>query len=257
MNKVKLSVFGLSLLVLSIAIYSCSKSEEDVPVTTTNEGTVSITSVVQSKYTSAVTISTSGSSIVLKSKGTPDHATPYWGVGNALYEAPTLTGQTLNPGNLQSQVFVMTIPTNPNQATSKEATSLGPIGMALNGVAIYNDREGGNLPVDAGTLLSFDRGGAHSGPGGLYHYHFTGDWIGNDDAKLIGFVRDGYPIYARKDKDGSYPSNLDAYGGHTGATTEFPNGIYHYHAANTAYLGGRFYVLKSGSYYGTKGTFTF
>ena len=228
MNKVKLSVFGLSLLTLSIAIYSCSKSEEDVPVTTTNEGAVSVTSVVQSKYTSAVTISTSGSSIILKSKGTPDHVTPYWGVGNALYEAPT-----------------------------KEATSLGPIGMALNGVAIYNDREGGNLPVDAATLLSFDRGGAHSGPGGLYHYHFTGDWIGNDDAKLIGFVRDGYPIYARKDKDGSYPSNLDAYGGHTGATTEFPNGIYHYHAANTAYLGGRFYVLKSGSYYGTKGTFTF
>jgi hypothetical protein len=31
MNKVKLSVFGLSLLALSIAIYSCSKSEEDLP----------------------------------------------------------------------------------------------------------------------------------------------------------------------------------------------------------------------------------
>ena len=169
----------------------CNKTDNNI-TSTPKDGAISITNVVQSKYTSAVIISTSGNSIVLKSNGTPDHVTPYWGKGNALYEAPSLTGQTVNPGNLQSQVFAMTIPSNPNEATTKEATSLGPIGMALNGVAIYNDREGGNVPVNAGTLLSFDRGGAHSGPGGLYHYHFTGDWIGNDDAKLIGFLRDGY-----------------------------------------------------------------
>lgn len=253
-----ISVFLFIIFTLSF----CNKTDNNTTSTpnttsTTKDGAISITSVVQSKYTSAVTISTSGNSIVLKSNGTPDHVTPYWGKGNTLYEAPSLTGQTVNPGNLQSQVFAMTIPSNPNEATTKEATSLGPIGMALNGVAIYNDREGGNVPVNAGTLLSFDRGGAHSGPGGLYHYHFTGDWIGNDDAKLIGFLRDGYPIYARKDKDGTYPSSLDANGGHISVTNEFPNGIYHYHASNTAYMGGRFYVLKSGSYYGTKGTFTF
>ena len=259
MNKVKLSIFGLSILAISAFMYSCNKSDDPInpTVTTVTQGAVSITSAVQSKYTSAVTISTSGNSIVLKSNGTPDHLTPYYGSGNSLYEAPSLPGQTLTPGTLQAQVFVMTIPTNPKEASTKEATSLGPIGMALNGVAIYNDREGGNVPVDAGTLLSFDRGGGHSGPGGLYHYHFTGDWIGNDDFKLIGFLRDGFPIYARKDKDGSYPTNLDATGGHVAATTEFPNGIYHYHASNTAFRGGRFYVLKSGSYYGTKGTFTF
>jgi hypothetical protein len=58
--------------------------------------------------------------------------------------------QTVNPGSLQSQVFVMTIPINPVAATTQEETSLGPI--RRNGVAIYNDREGGNVPVDAGTL---------------------------------------------------------------------------------------------------------
>ena len=66
----------------------------------------------------------------------------------------------------------MTIPINPTEASTKEETTLGPIGMALNGVAIYNDREGGNVPVDAGVLSSMDRGGAHVGPGGTYHYHF-------------------------------------------------------------------------------------
>jgi hypothetical protein len=247
-----LSIFLFIFFTLSF----CNKTDNNT-TSTPKDGAISITSVVQSKYTSAVTISTNGNSIVLKSNGTPDHVTPYWGKGNALYEAPSLAGQTVNPGNLTSQLFVMTIPSNPNEATIKEETSLGPIGMALNGVAIYNDREGGNVPVNAATLLSFDRGGAHSGPGGLYHYHFTGDWIGNDDNKLIGFLRDGYPIYARKDKDGTYPSSLDSNGGHISITNEFPNGIYHYHASNTAYMGGRFYVLKSGSYYGTKGTFTF
>jgi YHYH protein len=255
MNKLKVSILGFSLVAITTIVYGCIKDETTNPDVT--PGAVAITSVVQAKYTSAVTFSTSGSSIVLKSNGKPDHVSPYWGSGNALYEAPTLSGQIVNPGTLQSQVFVMTIPTNPNESSSKEATSLGPIGMALNGVAIYNDREGGNVPVDAGTLLSFDRSGAHSGPGGLYHYHFTGDFMGNNDSTLIGFLRDGYPIYARKDKDGTYPSNLDANGGHIGATTEFPNGIYHYHATNTAYQGSRFYVLKSGSYYGTKGTFSF
>jgi hypothetical protein len=37
-------------------------------------------------------------------------------------------------------------------------------GRAINGSAIYNDREGGNVAVDAatGTVLSFDAYGAHS-----------------------------------------------------------------------------------------------
>lgn len=249
------SSFFIFLALLAFIIISCKKSSDDGGTGTTPGGT-SITSVVTAKYTSAVTVATSGSSITLRSNGTPAHVSPYWLVGHALYEAQ-IPGQTTNPGNMGVQNFAMTLPTNPAEASIKEATSLGPIGMALNGVAIYNDREGGNVPVDAGTLTSFDRAGAHSGPGNLYHYHFTGDFTGNNNANLIGFLRDGFPIYARKDIDGSYPSNLDANGGHVGITADFATAIYHYHAANTAYLGSRFYILKSGSYHGTKGTFTF
>jgi hypothetical protein len=40
--------------------------------------------------------------------------------------------------------------------------------------------------------------------------------------------------------------------GHTGATTEYPNGIYHHHCSNVNYMDSGFYVLKAGSYYGTK-----
>ncbi len=247
---------GIAITGLAIMLtmsFGCNKSSDD-----TSTGTpATVPAVFSSNAKTAITLSATTTTVTLKSNGTPDHVTPYWGVGHALYEAPSLPGQTVNPGNLQAQVFVMTIPINPVEATTKEATSLGPIGMSLNGVAIYNDREGGNVPVDAGTLLSFDRAGAHSGPGGLYHYHFNGDFISVNDAKLIGWLRDGFPIYGRKDTTGVVPINLDANGGHVGPTQNYPNGIYHYHCSNVAYMGSRFYILKAGSYYGTKGTFTF
>jgi hypothetical protein len=250
-----LSLFALALVL--VVVVSCSSDDPD-PTTTdpiTNEGTVSITDIVNTNYKSAVTITVGSSSITLKSEGVPDHVSPYWGVGDALYEEQ-IEGGTLNPGRIATQNYSMTIPIFPAEASTKEETTLGPIGMALNGVPIYNDREGGNVPVDAGVLGSFDRAGAHPGPGNTYHYHCTGDFTGNDNDNLIGFLRDGFPIYARKENDGSYATGLDSNGGHVHAKDDFPDGIYHYHASNTAYLDSRFYILKAGSYHGTKGTFT-
>jgi len=253
MNSVKLAVLGTLALALSITLYSCKKGK------IVSTGDISITDVVKAKFTSNVTISTSGSgkksSITLKSNGLPDHKTPYWGSGNALYEEFPFGHQTKANTEMIAQTYKMKIPTNPNEAASKEETSLGEIGMALNGVAIFNDREGGNVSLDAMTLTTFDNSGAHPAPAKNYHYHTTGKYISVDDAKLIGFLRDGFPIYGRKDTTGVYPT-LDEYGGHYGPTQDFPNGIYHYHASNVNYLNSGYYILKSGSYYGTKGTFT-
>jgi hypothetical protein len=257
MKKSELSFATITASVLAIVsmmlcIVGCGKNDS----TTADEPSVPVPTVFSSNYKSAVTLSATTNYVTMKSNGLPDHVSPYWESTNTLYETQT-TGQTVNPGTMQSQSFSMTIPSSPSEASSKEETSLGPIGMALNGVAIYNDREGGNIPVDAGTLLSFDRAGAHSGPGGLYHYHFNGDFTSDDDAKLIGWLRDGFPIYGRKCiSTNTYVTGLDANGGHTTATTEYPNGIYHYHCSNVNYVSSGFYVLKSGSYHGTKGTFT-
>lgn len=253
MNKPKISTLGLSLLAASMMLFSCS--EDDGKTATPIPEETSILSTVQANYKSAVTISTSDNTITLKSDGTPDHVSPYWGVGADLYEEQR-EGGTLNPGQIRAQDYTMTIPINPAEASSKEVTTLGPIGMALNGVPIYNDREGGNVPVDANILGSFDRAGAHPGPGNTYHYHCTGDFTGNDNDNLIGFLRDGFPIYARRDNDGTYPSDLDENGGHVGTTADFSTPIYHYHASSVAYLGSQFSILKEGSYHGTKGTFT-
>lgn len=244
-------------LLMALLLLNCSKNETDTGTAVVNTG-VDITSVVTAKFLSGVTVTTSGTNIIIKSDGRPNnHKTPYWGVGNALYE-PFPTGHASNPnGSIGVQNYTMTIPAKPSAAATHEATELGPIGMALNGVAIFNNVEMGGVAIDAGIISSFDAAGAHPAQQANYHYHVTGKYTTLDDANLVGFLRDGFPIYGRKDKDGTYPSSLDAYNGHTAATTEFPNGIYHYHARNENYLNTGFYILKSGSYYGSKGTFVF
>lgn len=244
--------------VLLLSLLACSKSDDASSTTnptTTTTGSVDITSVVKTKFASGVTITTSGDNIILKCDGRPNHKSPYWGTGNALYEAFPL-GHAANPNKMVAQNYTMTIPAKPAAASTHEETSLGAIGLALSGAPIFNNNEGGNVALNSGTITSFDASGAHPAQAGDYHYHVTGTYTTTDDANLVGFLRDGFPLYGRKDKDGTYPSNLDAYNGHTAPTTEFPNGVYHYHTRNENYLNTGYYILKSGSYYGTKGTFT-
>ena len=72
-------------------------------------------------------------------------------------------------------------------------------------------------------------------------------------------MRDGYPIYGRKDPDGSLPT-LDPYGGHTGVTLESPSTpVYHYHvneqtSTNPGTLGQKQWFLTTGTFRGTPGT---
>ena len=79
-------------MALSVTFYACNKDAVSSGSIVSN-GAVSITSIVQSKFLSAVTISTSGSgsssSITLKSNGLPNHKTPYW--LNPMGQPPTIT----------------------------------------------------------------------------------------------------------------------------------------------------------------------
>ena len=196
--------------------------------TTTTSGSSSATvPTVFSKFISDVEISVDGNSVVIEAKGVPNHTSPYWGTGHALYEAPH-TGMVINPNAISEQTLTFRIPLNPAVASSVTATSLGPVGVSVNGVALYNQYAGPSQPL-TNEIISFDRLNGHPQNSGQYHYHVEPLHLTNNGSDLIGFLLDGFPVYGQKDQDGTIPTNLDAANGHTTATADYPDGIYHYH----------------------------
>lgn len=286
----------MATLIIVMPFLSCKGSDVKTDSDTSDADGVDISSVVQSVYNfdNGVTVNVDGDVITITGTGLPDHKTPYWDIENQAHELyepfPTYVvtndlydeypelerlfgtdadGNTTityqNNMNTEMTVidYVMEIPTHPVEAENKEQTDLGIIGLALNGVPIYNNYEGPEV-LSPLAMSTFDAAGAHPGPATDYHYHAAaqpGIYSENDsssyptvnDSNLIGFLRDGFPIYGRQDADGTYPDDLDEEGGHFGPTSEFPDGIYHYHCSNENYLNSGWYVLKSGAYHGTPG----
>ena len=65
---------------------------------------------------------------------------------------------------------------------------------------------------------------------------------------FLGLLSDGFPVYGPFENGTILGSlDLDEYHGHIGVTSDFPDGIYHYHiTADDPYLNGN-------GYYGTPG----
>ena len=202
----------------------------------------------------------------------PDHTSPYWSnttarsatdprgnvlvteaaaTNHPLFVEPTATSYIqMAPGNIDdfNGSYTLTIPANPTKASSSSSTGLGAIGIAVSGAMIYNDEEGPNVPLDD-AVASLDYTGAHTGPQS-YHYHLETKAWSNDDNKLIAIMSDGFFLYGRKDYDDTYPTDLDASGGHFGPTPHNADGEYHYHIQNDLYL-NTYYILFPGDYQGT------
>lgn len=237
-----------------VLILACSSPATPTATSTSTSSTATSGSIAanapamyQRFLSSAVTITVEGTTVVLKSNTVPDHKSPYWGVSHALYEAPH-SGMVPNPSLIVSQTLTLRVPSSPAIASATSDTPLGPIGMAVNGVPLFNQYAAGRSPL-SGEIISFDRYNGHPQQSGQYHYHMEPFWLttSNGASSLIGVLLDGFPLYGPKDIDGSTPSNLDSCNGHTRATADVSTGIYHYHATTTVpYL--------SGCYKGTSGS---
>jgi hypothetical protein len=187
-----------------------------------------------------VSVSFDGTTAIVQTSDTPDHKSPYWGIGSANYEAPH-SGMQVNPHSIAAQNLTFHISTSPAVATATSDTPLGPIGISVNGVVFYNQYAAMRQPLTS-EIVSFDRYNGHPNPNNQYHYHFEPLAITSSGrSRLIGVLLDGFPVYGPVDSDGSTPSNLDACNGHTTATADFPSGIYHYHTTTAVpYISGCF-----------------
>jgi hypothetical protein len=240
---------------LTIMIFSrCSKDQE----TTTEQTETNTGTSIYSKIYGATSISDDGTFVTIKTNGMPDHKSAYYATNNALYEAysgSTFGGNTFkkNPNSIVSQSLTFKIPINPKVASVHAATPLGPIGVALNGVPFYNQYAGPNNQILTTEIASFDKYYGHPQATGQYHYHVEPLYlttVKSTKSGLMGFLLDGFPVYGPQEEDGTTvtSSTLDVYHGHTHATVDYPNGIYHYHFTSDApYLNGN-------GYYGNPGT---
>lgn len=246
----------MKIIFLTIILFSFLSCKKDTSTSTPT--TDAAVPEVYKKIYGATSITSDGSFVIIKTGGTPDHKSPYYPTGHALYEAFTGTtfGNTTfakNPNSIITQNYTFKIPLNPTEAATKSATPLGPIGVSVNGVPFFNQYAGPNQPL-TGEIASFDASWGHPAPGGMYHYHVEPLYLTTtklSKSALLGFLLDGFPVYG-PEENGVPVTNalLDAYHGHKHVTNEFPAGIYHYHINNTdPYINGN-------GFYGTAGTVT-
>lgn len=222
---------------------SCSEKSTTQPAD--NTGTT--VPDVYKKIYGATSITSDGTWITIRCKGLPDHKSPYYASTNPLYEnfsGTTFRGVTFqkNPNMIAEKAYVFKIPLKPTEATAKQATPLGPIGVSLNGVPFFNQYAGPSQPL-TNEIVSFDRYWGHPAPGGMYHYHvepiyLTVEKVGK--SALLGFLLDGFPVYGPEENGAPVAeASLDAWHGHRHATTDYPAGIYHYHVtSNDPYING-------------------
>jgi len=235
--------------------------DEDTPTETetpTEEETPSSDSNldVYKKIYTATDVYIEGDYVIIKTNGRPDHKSPYYADTqweDELHEAynGTNKGFKLNPNRIGEFNYTFKIPLNPAKANKHQATPMGAIGVSLNGVPFYNQYAAPDEPL-TDEIDSFDQYNGHPTGNSNYHYHIEPTYLTESKGEdvLLGFLLDGFPVYGPTENDEPVTNqDLDEFHGHTHATADYPDGIYHYHITDEdPYINGN-------GYYGTPGTF--
>jgi hypothetical protein len=210
-------------------------------------------------------ISADSTTVTINTADLPDHKSPFYGKASASYEAYNgtnpnfstainLMGMISDP-TLATQDITFRIPRNPAVDAAHTATTGGAIGIAINGVVIFNQYNGVGALLNSLEINNLDQYNGHPTPAPSlqYHYHTEPLYLTKKlgSSALVGFLLDGFPVYGPVENGTRLmTANLDKYHGHEHATTEYPNGIYHYHITDDAPW------INGGSYYGKPGTVT-
>lgn len=249
-------ILSFSILVMvSCSLGDDTSTNSNENNNTNNDTEYDISAILDYFSGTGLTYEVNGNTITYITQDLPNHTSPYWPTNHELYEAynGTNINWSQNPNEISTQNITLTIPLKPSEANNHEATPLGPIGIARNGVVFYNQYAGPNNQALTFEINSFDQWLGHPQQFGQYHYHqeptFLTTQFGED--AFLGLLADGFPVYGPLENGTLLTStDLDEFHGHFGITDDFPNGIYHYHiTADDPYINGN-------GYYGTPGNIT-
>ncbi|XP_078619521.1 uncharacterized protein LOC144886661 [Branchiostoma floridae x Branchiostoma japonicum] len=164
----------------------------------------------------AVTLTEGTDTITIVSNAIPDHATP-------VYPNPE------NPFPIVPQNLQITIPKNPQVANHSTCLNMGAVGVAINGVPIFNPF---SLECrDANVYEVLDQCDGHPSPRGEYHYHIHPDCVFDGTSihsQIVGVAADGFAIYGPVDESGIVLTNADLDECHG----RMKDGVYRYHVTN-------------------------
>jgi len=158
------------------------------------------------------------STYLISSNGVPDHPTGAFNGGRGA------------PNFIQAKRNSWVVPKNPEFADTPGCLNMGPIGVAINGVPIYNPYTRNCCDAGAEELNLFDECWGHPSPGNTYHYHTAPLCLFKNycgvPSEIVGVAFDGFPIYGPNDELGNEirPEDLDECNGRTDR-----NGNYKYH----------------------------
>jgi phosphatidylethanolamine-binding protein (PEBP) family uncharacterized protein len=132
------------------------------------------------------------------------------------------------------------IPLAPAIAASTVSAVDGPIGIAVNGVLIFNPcKQGGCQNGDTKALGELDVCNGHAGRADDYHYHaapvclMQGRAADYWDTHPVGWALDGFAIYGYNDANGTVATRDAVCGGNTNPVVNGPQG-YSYHVTDAS-----------------------
>jgi hypothetical protein len=137
-----------------------------------------------------------------------------------------------NPNTIQKQTVALTLAADPQLAAQPSCVPMGMIGVAVNGVAIFNALDGGGRDAVAHEVQDLCSG--HPEPRGTYHYHGPSPCLLGEmqNEHLIGYALDGFGIYSMYDDKGTELTNADLDACHGRVSEVMWDGvertIYHY-----------------------------
>lgn len=206
------------------------------------------------KFSCRVTLTKSGDTVTITTDAQPDYKSPYYGSTNSCYEALAVSGRAVNPNLLSAQTISMTVDYTPTANVAEPTMPGGVVGIALNGVAIFDNEA---APGDSiyEEVETFDKCEGHPNNTSVYHYHTEPSAISNTDDYFVGVMRDGFPIYGRNEFGGGTPTVDADTQAHSGVTVDSSGAsVGHYHIKLQTSGPDSAYFLTNGKYYGTAGS---
>ncbi len=238
MQKTTVMTLALGLLFVAGCGDSGLDNTEPITLSSCTESISAGVPAFYSTYFACVDVSAATGGTAVTSDGLPPHPSPYYPSDNPNYVGWDDRGGThnQNPGEIGTIDFTITVPANPvakeieitaanvdnTMNTSNDEYAAGPVGVALNGVAIYAAMAGPG-DVLAEEAFTFDLYEGHPA-GSSYHYHFetpgplevlvdkglsnTSD-PGAGDLELYGIMCDGTVVLGCTELDGTIPDGAD------------------------------------------------